>query len=256
MSVLDRFDLTGRRALVTGSSRGIGRAIALALAECSADVCVHCRQASERAAEVAGAIEALGRKAPVAAADLSEAAAADRLFDEAAAALGGVDILVLNASVQVPRDWQKIAPEEFDLQMSVNLRSSLRLSQRASPGMVERHWGRILAVGSVQQCKPASHMAVYAASKSAQENLVRNLARELAPHGITVNNLAPGVIDTDRNAKALGDSVYRREVLWWIPAGRIGRAEEVAAAAVLLCSEAGSYITGANLLVDGGMAVK
>ncbi len=168
--------------------------------------------------------------------------------------MGYVDILVLNASVQFRRRWDEpISRDEFDQQVVVNLRSAYELIQLLAPSMIERQWGRIVTVGSVQQYRPSPAMPPYAALKAALENLARNLAKQLAPHGVTVNNLSPGVIATERNAAVLEDTAYRQRVLDAIPMHRMGEADECAGAALLLCSPAGSYITGIDLPVDGGL---
>jgi NAD(P)-dependent dehydrogenase (short-subunit alcohol dehydrogenase family) len=127
--------------------------------------------------------------------------------------------------------------------------------QVLAPPMQAEKWGRILSIGSVQEAKPHPDMLVYAASKAAQTNMIQNLSRMLAPDGITANNLAPGVITTDRNVDALSDSAYAEKVRSWIPAGILGSPDDCAGAALLLCSEAGRYITGQNLFVDGGMGL-
>ena len=121
--------------------------------------------------------------------------------------------------------------------------------------MIERNWGRILTVGSVQEAKPHPDMVIYSALKAAQTLMVQNLAKQFAPHGVTINNLAPGVINTDRARARLTDPAYVNKVLSWIPAGHIGEAEDCAGAALLLCSDAGRYITGQSLFVDGGMSL-
>lgn len=240
------YDLTGKRALVTGSTQGIGKAIAKLLAERGATVIVHgssSREKCERAAqEMQGNTE-------MAVESLSESGCAQRLYDQT----GDVDILVLNASVQVRKAWDKITEEEFARQMDTNVRASLFLTQKYVPYMKQKKWGRILMIGSVQQYKPHKEMAVYAASKSAQMSLVCNLAKQLAPDGITVNNLSPGAIATPRNAEVLQDEAYARQVRAGIPLGYAGSAEDCAAAALLLCAEEGKYITGIDLMVDGGM---
>lgn len=240
------FDLEGKRALVTGSSQGIGKAVAAMLAKCGAEVIVHGSSSEEKCRKAAA--EMTG-KTKIAVADLSQADCAEKLY----AQTGDVDILVLNASVQVRKPWLEITQEEFDLQINTNLKASLLLMQRYAPYMCERRWGRILLVGSVQQYKPHRDMAVYAASKCAQMSLVKNLAGQLAPFGVTVNNLSPGVIATPRNTDALSDPVYSKKVLAGIPLGYAGEAEDCAGAALLLCSEEGRYITGTDLIVDGGM---
>ena len=248
-------DLSDRTALVTGSSRGIGRAIALGLAEAGAGVAVHCAGNVEAAEDVAGRIRSLARRACVIRAPLDEQDACERIAAEVDKAFGSVDILVNNASVQVRAGWRESTREQFDRQIAVNLRAPMELIQRLAPSMGERRWGRVLNIGSVQQVVPHPDMAVYAATKSALENLTRNLAGQLAPDGVTVNLLAPGVIDTDRNREALNDEAYRARVLAQIPARTVGQPRDCVPAALLLCSEAGRYITGQCLYVDGGMSL-
>jgi NAD(P)-dependent dehydrogenase (short-subunit alcohol dehydrogenase family) len=166
---------------------------------------------------------------------------------------GDIDILILNASIQYRRAWDEIADEEFDRQMTVNFKSSLKLIQKYVPYMQKQKWGRIVTVGSVQQAKPHKDMLVYAASKAAQHNMVMNLAKQLAPFNITVNNVAPGVIETPRNFEALADEEYAKMVLAGIPCGHTGEAKDCAGIMLLLCSDGGKYITGENIFIDGGM---
>lgn len=239
------FDLSGKSALVTGSSQGIGFAIAKALHAAGAKVIIHGATSDEkckRAAEEIGCTE-------YAVKNLSDNDCADVIFNKT----GAVDILVLNASVQYRREWDKITAEEFDAQINCNLKASLMLMQKYAPHMKERKWGRIVTVGSVQQYKPHKDMAVYAASKCAQMSLVKNIAKQLAPYGITVNNLCPGVIATPRNEEALSDAEYNNKVMAGIPAGYSGTAVDCAPAALLLCSDEGRYITGSEIIIDGGM---
>lgn len=255
--IMNRFRLDGRCALVTGASRGIGRAIALGLAECGADVAVHYAGNAEAADQTRRAIEALQRRAVTIAADLFDDAAAATVADAALAGLGRVDVLVLNASVQYRRRWDEGAcRDEWQRQWVVNLRSAFELMQLLLPGMIERGWGRVLTIGSVQQHVPHGQMPIYAALKSGLENLARNMARQLAGQGITVNNLSPGIIETDRNAEALSDPDRRQRVRSAVPMNRFGDPTDCVGAALLLCSDAGSYITGADLPVDGGMRLR
>ena len=249
------FRLDGRTALVTGSSRGIGAALARGLAAAGADVAIHCAGRREDAEQVAAAIRAMGRKAAVIQADLSDGEAPRRLCDGVGEALGQLDILVLNASVQLPEPWNNVSRAHVDQQMTVNWRSSFELIQCAAPAMLERGWGRILTLGSVQEIHPHPDMVVYAATKCAQASMVRNLAKQFAARGVTVNNLAPGVIPTERSAERLADSAYAARVRAAIPAARFGEPEDCVGAALLLCSDAGGYITGQSLLVDGGMSL-
>ncbi len=253
MKSLERFQLHGKQALVTGSSRGIGRAIALGLAECGATVAVHGTQSSRRLDETLADVRAFSPRSIALTGDLSDPQTPARLVAETLDALGALDILVANASVQIRKPWAEVTSADMQQQMQVNFHATLRLIQAAAPGMRAKKWGRILTIGSVQQYRPHPDMVVYAASKSAQENLVRNLARQLGPDGITVNNLAPGVILTDRNATVLADETYAERVRNAVPLRFFGESEDCVGAALLLCSEAGRYITGADLPVDGGL---
>jgi NAD(P)-dependent dehydrogenase (short-subunit alcohol dehydrogenase family) len=251
----EQLNLAGRRALVTGSSQGIGRAIALAFAECGADVMVHCARDVAKAEAVRQALEACGVRSGITVADLANPEAAQQLHAETEAALGTVDILVLNASVQIRKAWQEITLDEYRRQLDVNFGACLWLIQKFAPAMQRAKWGRILTIGSVQQARPHPEMLVYSATKAALANLVRSLAPQLARDGVTINNLAPGAIATGRNAEVLADEAYLRKVLAKIPLGYVGESHDCAGLAVILCSEAGRYITGQNVFVDGGMSL-
>ena len=253
--MLPTLSLAGRCALITGSSRGIGAAMARAFATAGADVAVHYAGRGDEAEKVAAEVRALGRRAAVVQADLGEPAGAARCFAGAISGLGRIDILVCNASIQLPGPWLEASGADFDRQVAVNLRSTWELLRLATPPMSERGWGRVLTIGSVQEAKPNPAMLVYAATKCAQTSMALSLAKALAPTGVTVNSLAPGVIDTDRTRERVVDAAYRERVLGWIPAGRIGDPEDCVGAALLLCSQAGGYITGQNLFVDGGMSL-
>lgn len=243
--------LEGKRALVTGASRGIGSAIALELARAGADVIVHYAGNAACAKEIADQIAQMGRQTQTIQADLSSPAACEGLIEK----VGDVDILVLNASVQFRRKWEEITDEEFDTQINCNLRASLKLIQQAVPAMRCKHWGRIVAIGSVQEAKPHPDMLVYSASKAAQTMMVKSLAGQLAKDGITVNNVAPGVIYTDRNKEALADEAYAKVVTDSIPVGFYGEKEDCAYLVRLLCSDEGRYITGQSYYVDGGKSL-
>lgn len=241
------FDLHGKTALVTGSTQGIGFAIAKTLSEYGAKVFIHgarnmekCKTASEK---VQGSV-------PICV-DLSEPGSAKKLHD----LTGDVDILILNASVQYKNEWDKITSEEFDTQVQVNFKTSFEAIQIYAQSMKEKGCGRIITVGSVQQYRPHNEMAIYAATKCAQMSVVRSVAKQLAPYGISVNNLSPGVIATPRNDKALNDPEYSQIVMSRIPMGFAGESEDMSGAALLLCSDAGRYITGTDIVVDGGMAL-
>ena len=220
--------LNGRTALVTGSTRGIGLAIAEVMEQYGARVIRHNSQI----------------------ANLSSVEDTSRLLTE----VGPIDILVLNASCQYYRTVEeKFDKNEFVDQMNVNLRSSLQLIHGVIPTMREKKWGRVLAIGSVNQYKPSPRLAIYAATKAALSNLMQNCARVYAADGITFNTLAPGVITTDRNREALADPATVERLLNAIPARRFGTPTDCAGLALLLCSNAGAYITGTDIPVAGGM---
>lgn len=242
-------DLTGKTALVTGSSRGIGKAIALGLGGLGAAVAVHYVGHAEEAQAVADQIS----RSCIVQGDLLDGDAPRKILAQVQQQLGPVDILVLNASLQFRQSWDHVTREKFEQQVIANFRSEFEMIQLAAPNMIQKKWGRILTIGSVQQHRPHSAMIPYAATKSALETMVRALAKEFAPHGVTINNLAPGVILTDRNTEALRDAAYRQRVLDMIPMHRMAEADECVAPALMLCSDAGSYITGIDLIVDGGM---
>lgn len=254
-----RFDMTGRTALVTGASRGIGKAIALGLAEQGADVAVNCvpeydAQVGQADAgeEVCASIQAMGRRTTLIPGDPGQDGVSNLLVEAVSTALGPVDILVLCASVQYNVEYQNITRKQFEHQVNLNFRASLELMQLTVPLMGERGWGRLLTIGSIQQVRPHREMAVYAALKAAQYNLCMLLAREHAAQGVTANNIAPGFIDTDRNQGVRDDSEQWRQMVDRIPAQRAGFPQDIVGAALLLCSDAGSFITGANLDIAGG----
>ncbi|AQG79187.1 SDR family NAD(P)-dependent oxidoreductase [Spirosoma montaniterrae] len=255
MTVTDAFSLRGKNALVTGSTQGIGRAIALTLAEHGANVLIHGRDEAEAGQDVVDDIRSRGVRSDLILVDLLDADAARAIYDTAQRQLGAIDTLVINASVQLRKPWTDVSPADFVEQTTVNWQRTLELVQAFAPTMQQRRWGRILTIGSVQQTKPHPQMIAYAASKAAVVNMVRNLAVQLAPDGITVNNLAPGVILTDRNADALADATYREQVRSRIPAGYFGEPTDCAGLALLLCSEAGRYVTGQDIFIDGGMSL-
>ncbi|MBE6960410.1 MAG: SDR family oxidoreductase [Ruminococcaceae bacterium] len=244
--------MQNKRALVTGSSRGIGRAIALALADDGFEIVLHCAGNIAKAQEVKALIEAKGGTATIIQADLCNLEDTARLTQEA----GEIDVLVLNASLQIPNRWDQITPDDCLQQLNCNFVSSMMLIQGLAENMQKKKWGRIVTIGSVQEKKPHPDMLVYSASKAAQTNMVHSLSLQLAKDGITVNNVAPGVIYTDRNVEALSDAEYAQKVMNLIPVGFYGEPSDCAAMVSLLCSEQGRYITGQSIYVDGGKGVQ
>jgi NAD(P)-dependent dehydrogenase (short-subunit alcohol dehydrogenase family) len=240
--------LAGQVALVTGASRGIGLAIARALAADGAAVVVHGLDPGETAAAAAQ----VGERSAACVADLADPEAAVAAIRSALGARGA-DILVVNASAEVRESWDAVTGEAMALQWAVNLSATVRIVQLCLPGMLARGFGRIVAIGSVQEARPNATALVYAASKAAQTQMMLNLARTAVRPGVTVNVVQPGAILTDRNRAVLADAAYRDAVLARIPQGRIGEPADVVGAVRLLAGEGGAYINGATVAVDGGM---
>jgi 2-deoxy-D-gluconate 3-dehydrogenase len=246
------FDLTGRRALVTGGATGIGESIALALASAGADVALTYH--SHAPEEVQGKIEAMGRKSVAVKADFNgmDEIAARQVVDFAKEALGGLDILVNNAGIIHREDSTEMPLEEWRRVMSVNLDSVWLLSQAAGRHMVALGTGKIITVASVLSHQGGLRVPGYASSKHAVLGLTRALCNEWAPYGVNVNAIAPGYTATD-NTQALRDDPDRsRALLERIPAGRFAEPSEIAGAAVFLASDAAKYCHGSTITVDGG----
>lgn len=241
-------ELAGKRALVTGASRGIGAAIALALAERGADVAITYERSAERAAEVVRAIEGRGRRGLALQADSADAAAVKRSVDAAAGELGGLDILVNNAGIARGGPVAEMALADIDALLAVNVRSVVLASQAAIPHLGAG--GRIISIGScLGERVPFPGVTVYSMTKSALLSFTRGLARELGPQGITVNLVQPGSTDTDMNPSDGAQSDLQRSMT---ALGHYGRPEDIAAAVAFLASPSARQITGTTLTVDGG----
>ena len=248
-----RFDeVNMKTAFITGSSRGIGRAIALRLAKDGFRVVLHGATDSAHLESLKEEITNNGGVAETVFANLINLNETEKL----AKMLTNIDILVLNASIQYRKPWQDITVSDCYDQLNCNFVSSMLLIQAVVPHMRESGWGRIITVGSVQEAKPHPDMLVYSASKAAQTNMMRSLALQLAKDGVTVNNVAPGVIYTDRNVEALSDPEYARRVVDSIPAGFYGETQDCVGIVSLLSSEEGRYITGQSIYVDGGKSIQ
>lgn len=261
MSASSIFSMKGRTCLITGASLSIGRAISLGFAEHGAAIAVHHSAAADAAfgfpdaaRETVERIRAMGADAHAIEADLADADGPGRAFAGAVQALGRVDVLVLCASVQDREDIAAVTPAKLARQTRINFDASIELLGLAIPPMRARKWGRVLTIGSVNQTRPEPTLAVYAALKSAQANLALNLAAQCARDGVMVNNLAPGLVETERNRWRRGDlDEWRAIEAKASPLlRRAARPEEMVGAALLLCSDAGGYIAGADLPVTGG----
>ena len=235
------------KILVTGSTQGIGKAIASAFAKQGNEVIVHCSKDLYKAERVCMEIGAIGAVT----ADLSDMNEVRGLYNKT----GTVDCLILNASVQYKQHWQDITEEAIDRQLAINVKSTLLLMQAYYPAMKEKGFGRIITIGSVNQNRCHPELSLYSATKCAVMRLVKNIAKEAAPFGVTVNNVSPGAIDTPRNADVYNNSDLRRKVESVIPMGRFGTPEDCASAVLFLCGRGGDYITGADIAVDGGMSL-
>lgn len=236
-----------KTALVTGSTQGIGKAIAERLVKNGFEVIVHCSSDIEKAERVREEIGA--QKAAVC--DLSDVKQVAALKEKT----GAVDVLILNASVQYKQKWFDISDAEIEKQLSVNVGSTLKLIQAYYPAMKENGFGRIITIGSVNQHRQHPELSFYAATKCAVMSLVKNIAKEVAPYGITVNNVSPGAIATPRNANVYNDEAAREKVEAVIPVGRFGTPEECAGIVAFLASDDSAYITGADIKADGGMSL-
>ena len=243
------FDLTGKKALVTGSSRGIGKSIAMLLGQAGAKVVFHASRPSNKLDAAQEEAEQQGILCTSVTADLSDEEEVCGLIRKT----GDVDLLILNASMQKYVTLEEFDTQEFAQEFNTNVRSSFQLIQAFLPGMTARRFGRIVTIGSVNQWKQSPRLSIYASTKSAQVNLMMNCARSYAKYGITANNIAPGVIATDRNKEALDDPQMAQNILKLIPAGRFGTPDDCAGLVLLLCSGAGSYMTGCDIPVAGGM---
>lgn len=249
--------LEGRRALVTGGSRGIGRAIALGLAREGADVAVGCRSARAEAESVVAEIRAMGRRGLVVQGSTARHADAERLVAEAADGLGGLDLLVNNAGILRRTPFLEIAEREWDAILSVNLKGYFLVAQAAARRMVrEGTNGAIVNVSSAGQAVAAPNLTHYCVAKAGVEMLTKQMALELAPHRIRVNAIAPGLIETDMNRADIARDEFRRGRLARIPLGLIGAPEDVVGAVIYLASnEEARLVTGASVFIDAGQTI-
>jgi 3-oxoacyl-[acyl-carrier protein] reductase len=243
--------LSDRVAIVTGSGRGIGRAIALKLAEVGATVVVNDIGDAKPLEAVAQEIKALGRQSLAVLADVSSSADVGRLVEETIAAYGKIDILVNNAGITRDQLLLRMSDEDWDKVLSVNLRSVFLCTKAVLRHMLKQRWGRIISLASIVGIMGNKGQANYAAAKAGIIGFTRTVAKEVASHGITANAIAPGFIDTEMTQQLKED--WKEELKKQIPLGEFGSPRDVAEAVAFLASEEARYITGQVLGVDGGM---
>ena len=248
------FSLAGRVALVTGASRGLGFGMAQGLAQAGAMVVLNGRDPATLETRRA-ALEAAGCKAAIAPFDVCDRAASDAAIDDISKRFGKLDILINNAAFGVPRDFFDISDDDWRTSLDVALDSCFRLSRKAAAGMVQRGWGRIVMVSSVNARISRGTNTAYITAKAGLEGLTRGMAVEVAAQGVTVNCIAPGYMATDINTGFRSDPARYEWIRNRTPMKRWGNAQDLAGAAVFLSSEESAFMTGQVLVIDGGMTI-
>ena len=248
------FDLTGRIALVTGTSRGLGQYLARALARTGADIAMTSREKSKLAG-FATEIEALGRRSFQVALDVREQASIDRAVGEIEEGFGPIDILVNNAGCNIRKPALDVTWEDWNTILDTNLRGSFFVAQAVARGMVKREYGRIINIGSVTSVAGYAGLAAYGASRGGNKQLTMSLADDWGKNGITVNCLAPGWFETAQNRVMYQNAAWVEYLKERIPLKRPGLPSDLDGAIVFLASESSRYVTGQTLLVDGGISV-
>jgi glucose 1-dehydrogenase len=246
--------LIGKKALITGSNQGIGQAIALRLAEEGADVVIDYVTHPETAKETVELAKKFGHRAVSVQGDISKVADAQRMIKESVEALGGLDILVNNAGVERRAPFWEVTEADYDLVLDVNLKGAFFTTQAfVQHRLAVKQPGKIINVSSVHEDLPFPHFTSYCASKGGMKMVTRNLSIELAPYGITINNIAPGAIETPINTTLLNNPALLKSLLDNIPLARLGKTSDVAGVAAFLASSDADYITGTTIVVDGGL---
>jgi NAD(P)-dependent dehydrogenase (short-subunit alcohol dehydrogenase family) len=248
-------NLAGKTALITGASKGLGKAMAQALAAAGATVALVSRDAT-KLAEVQGEIGGAGGKAEIFVADVSSEAQVDQLEKDISAKLGKIQILINNAGINVRKNLTDFTLDEWQSVINTNLTSVFLMSRRFAPHMLGTGYGRILCMTSIMSHVSLPQRSAYSASKAAVLGLIRALALELAPEGITVNGISPGPFATEMNLPIVNNPELNTQFVANIPVGRWGKVEDIGSLASFLCSDAASFITGTDILIDGGWTAR
>jgi NAD(P)-dependent dehydrogenase (short-subunit alcohol dehydrogenase family) len=254
--VIDTFRLDGKVALVTGGARGLGRTMALALAEAGADVALVGRSLETCQATAADIAATTGRTVRAFAGDVAVAADVTRLAAEVTTACGSIDILINNAGTNIRGPIGQLSEADWDTVVDTNLKGPFLCSRAIGPQMVARGWGRVINMGSIMSVIALPGRAPYASSKAGVMGLTRALALEWAGSGVTCNAICPGPFATEMNRQLLNDPTAYQQFISQIPLGRWGELDEMAGAAVFLASDASSFVTGSSLFVDGGWTAR
>jgi glucose 1-dehydrogenase len=248
--------LEGKKALVTGSSKGIGRGIAVRLAREGADVVINYNSDPQGAEDALAEVQAFGRRGAIIRANLAAVGDVQRLVEQSERELGGLDILVNNAGIEKHAPFTDVTEADFDAVLDVNLKGVFFATQAFVRGCQRRgHGGKVINISSVHEDIAFPNFAAYCASKGGIRMLTRTLAVELGPLGISINSIAPGAIETPINAKLLNDPVKLKALTHQIPLGRLGKPGDVAGLAAFLVSADSDYVTGSTYYVDGGLSV-
>ncbi len=246
--------LEGKVALVTGSSQGIGQAIAARLAQEGADIVIDYRSHREGAEETLAKVEATGRSGFIVKADLGVVSEVRQLIESSIQHFGKLDVLVNNAGIEKNADFWSVSEADYDAVLNVNLKGVFFVTQAFVQHLIEtKRTGKIINISSVHEELPFPHFTSYCASKGGVKMMTRNLAIELGPLGITINNVAPGAIETPINTKLLNDPEKLDALLKNIPLGRLGQPQDVASVVAFLASSDADYVTGTTFFVDGGL---
>jgi len=249
------FSLKGRRALVTGGNSDIGAAIARGLAQLGADLVLHHFGADEATETFAGSLRATGSQTQVIEADFLDVQSVAPFAATLLRDYGPIDIIISCAAVERRKPWSQVTAADFHEHLAAGVTALISLCSVLVPPMCERGWGRVVAIGTVLSDRPRAETIPYAAAKSAQWTAMRAMARDVAPHGVTMNVVSPGAVETKPMASRYADPAFRKAVTAKIPMGRPGRPDDVVGPVLMLCSDAGAYVTGVNIPVDGGWTI-